>query len=504
MKDKNTLSHIPRMETGDTAGHISRNALSLLSSRIIEYIGLFVFSLYYIPKLGPHQYGVFKYATSFTGFFFILADFGLGMMIIREIARLPFEKRRSLISMGLILKILLSLFTFILIMLLTLIIHKDPLVRSIVYLFGITTIINSMVYFFCGIFQGYEKMHLIAVVRIITTLLICLLGFGALEQGFGITGLAFANIIGNLTGLLVSLVLSRKFWDRLSFRFQGGKVASFLKTAFPFGLFTFFSTIYIQIDNIMIFHIKGEEALGIYGAATRIVIAVCFFTEAFMGTLYPMLSRYFIEDRSKLEKTCQKAFWFLYLTGMPAAIGLWCISRPLIVFLFGQNYEQSGPILSLLSVLIFFRFIGNVPATLLTAINKQVIRMWMVISASALNIVLNLFLIPRYSYYGAAYSTLIVNFLLMIIYYYHGYKSGFKIDKVLFRLIKPTIATGIMFFVLLVSGHFHVILQFFMGIVIYVITLFLLRSFSAEEKALFRQAVRGIVRMVGYPRKKSS
>jgi O-antigen/teichoic acid export membrane protein len=501
MKDKNTLSHTTKIESEDMAGHISRNTLSLLSSRIVEYIGFFVFSLYYIPKLGPRQYGLFKYATSFTGFFFILADFGLGMLIIREIARLDLEKRRRLIGMGLIVKIFLGIFTFGLIMFFSLIIHKDPLVRSIVYLFGITTIINSMVYFFCGVFQGYEKMHLIAVVRIITTIVICLLGLATLEQGFGIMGLAFANIIGNIAGLVISLIFSRKLWDRLTFRMEGSRIAALLKTAFPFGLFTFFSTIYIQIDNIMIYHIKGETDLGIYGAATRIVIAVCFFTEAFMGTLYPMLSRYFIEDRTKLEKTYQRAFWFLYLTGMPAVIGLWCIANPLIIFLFGRTYEESGPILSLLSVLIFFRFIGNVPATLLTAINKQIIRMWMVISASALNIILNLLLIPRYSYYGAAYSTLFVNFLLMIIYYYHGYKSGMKINKMLPRLIKPTIAAGIMFIFLLISGHIHVLIQFSMGIILYIIALFLLGSFNTEEKELFRRAFGGIISMVKDPRK---
>jgi len=501
MKDQNTLSDVPETGDSNTAGHISRNALSLLSSRIFEYIFFFLFSLYYIPKLGPNQYGVFKYATSLTGLFFILADFGLGMMIIREIARLPLDKRPALISLGLFLKILLAFLTFGLIMALSFLIHKDPQVRLIITLFGITTILNSMIHFYCGIFQGYEKMHLIVIVRILTTIAICIPGYAALEKGFGITGLAVANIIGNIAGFLVSLVISGRLWDRLSLRMEWRKAAFLLKVAFPFGVFTLFSTIYIQIDNVMIFHMKGDEALGIYAAATRIVIAVCFFTEAFMGTLYPILSRYFIEDRERLEKTFQRALWFLYITGMPAAIGLWCLAKPLVVFLFGTTYEKSGPVLSLLSVLIFFRFIGNVPATLMTAINRQSIRMWTVISASVLNIVLNLFLIHYYSYYGAAYSSLIVNFLLLFVFYYIGHQSGFRIDRILPRLVKPTFAAGIMLFFLVISAPLHVMVRFCIGITVYGAALLFIRSFNKDEMDLFRKAIAGIVTQFKTPAK---
>ena len=497
MKYRNNLSYVP--ETGDlnTAGNISRNTLNLLSSRIFEYIFLFLFSLYYIPKLGPNQYGVFKYATSLTGLFFILADFGLGMMIIREIARLPLDKRPPLISLVLFLKILLAFLSFGLIMVLALLIHKDPFVRFVIYLFGITTIINSMIHFYCGVFQGYEKMHLIVIVRILTTIAICVPGFVALDRGFGITGLAVANIVGNVCGLLIALIIAGKLFGRLSLRMDWGKASSLLKIAFPFGVFTLFSTIYVQIDNVMIFHIKGDEALGIYAAATRIVIAVCFFTEAFMGTLYPILSRYFIEDRGKMEKTFQRALWFLYITGLPATIGLWCLAKPLVVFLFGETYAQSGPVLSLLSVLIFLRFVGNVPATLLTAINKQIIRMWIVISASVLNMILNLFLIRHYSYYGAAYAALIVNFLLLFVFYYMGHQSGFRIDKILPRLVKPTLATGIMLFFLIISSRMHVIVQFFIGIFVYVAALVFLRSFNNDERELFRKAIAGILMQLG-------
>ncbi|MBN1902626.1 flippase [Candidatus Sumerlaeota bacterium] len=494
MKNRQSYNQALSGESGDTTGLISRNAMSLLSSRIFEYIGLFAFSIYYIPKLGPQQYGLFKYATSFTGFFFNLADFGLGMMIIREIAHLDQEKRKRIIGLGLSLKIFLAFLTFGLILFLSLLIHRDPHVRSIICLLGITTIFNSMVYFFYGVFQGYEKMHLTALVRVLTTALICLAGWGALEQGFGIMGLAVANIIGNAAGVVFSLFFARKLWKGLFIRFERGRIVSLLKTAFPFGLFTFFSVIYIQIDNVMIYHIRGEEDLGIYAAATRIVIAVCFFTEAFMGTLYPMFSRFFIEDRKKLEKTYERAFWFLYITGLPAVIGLWRIANPLIVFLFGQTYEKSGPILSLLSVLIFLRFIDNVPATLLSAIGKQFIRTWMVIGASAMNIILNLFLIPRYSYYGAAYSSLLVNFLLVIIYYCYGYKAGMNINRMIPRIVKPTIATGIMLVFLMMTPQIHVVFRFFLGIIIYALSLILLGSFNSEEKELFRRAIGGIIR----------
>ena len=266
-----------------------------------------------------------------------------------------------------------------------------------------------------------------------------------------------------------------------------------------------FSTIYIQIDNVMIFHIKGDEALGIYAAATRIIIAVCFFTEAFMGTLYPLMSRYFMEDRSKLEKTYQRALWFLYISGLPATLGLWCLSKPLIVFLFGNKYIPSGPVLALLSVLIFFRFLGSVPATLLTAINRQIVRMWTVIIASVLNVILNFILIRSYSYYGAAYASLIVNFILLIVLFYLSHRSGFMIEQILPRLIKPTLAAGIMVFILMMSYRLHVLAQFGIGVITYPAALFGLRSFNPDETALLRKSVVGFLMQLGIcPRKQGN
>jgi|GEM_PF-3388719 len=476
----------------NTTGQISRNTLSLLSARIFEYIGFFFFSLYYIPKLGPSQYGILKYATSLTGLFFILADFGLAMMITRDIARQKKEQRARLIGLGLFLKIILGLFALSCIIVIGLLFQKDPSVRFVVYLFGIAIVFNSLVLYFCGVFQGYEKMQIVAYVRILFTVVVCLLGFFLLESGFGIVGLAFAHITGNAAGVIAAVLFSRKLCGKYTLQMDWLRARSLLKRAFPFGLFALFSTIYLQVDNIMIFHIKGEEALGIYGAATRIIIAVCFFTEAFMGTLYPMLSRFFMQDRKKMIVSFQRAFWFLFITGLPATLGLWRLGKPLVTFLFGVNYHLSGPVLSLLSLLIFFRFIGNVPATLMTAINRQTTRMWLVIGASVLNIGLNLVLIPRYSYMGAAYATITVNVVLMFVYYILAYRAGYSVFSMIPRIIKPGIASVIMLLVLIGIKDIHVLLQFLAGVAVYVFALLLLRSFNLEEKEMLKNAVTGI------------
>jgi O-antigen/teichoic acid export membrane protein len=475
-----------------TAGKIGRNTMSLLSARIFEYLALFIFSLYYIPKLGPSEFGIMKYATSLNGLFFILADFGISMMIIRDIARLSDKERPGIVGLSLFLKFFLSIISIILILLVAILIHKDPHVRYVVCIFGLTTIMNSFVYFFCGVFQGYEKMHLVTVVRVFCTFIICVAGFIVLFFGGDLTGLAICYLIGNFSAFLIAFFLCRKKCCKWNFIFDQKKISDLLIKAFPFGLFTLFGTLYLQIDSIMLFHIRGSGATGIYGAATRIIIAVCFFTEAFMGTLYPILSRYYTGDRVKLQKTYERAFWFLYITGIPATLGLYILAKPLNLFLFRSGYDESGQILAFLSILVLLRFLGNVPATLMTAINKQFARMWLVLCATILNITLNSILIPKYSYFGAAYATVIVNALIMIVYFYLGHKAGYYVSGVFPRLLRPTLAAIFMVISLLLSSGTPVLARVFLGMTVYISAFLLLGSLNKEEKSMVKKALGGI------------
>ena len=278
-------------EISATAGRVARNTVALFGARAFEYLGFFLFAIYCIRKLGVARYGVLKYATSLGGLFFIVADFGLTMMIIRDISRTPRKERPPLVGAGLSVKIPLGIFTLLAMWGITFLIQPDPFVRIVVYIFAITTVVNAFVYYYCGVFQGYEKMHLVAVVRVLYTVAICTLGIIALAGGLGLIGLAGAYMLGNVVGLVASFYLCHKTCGTYPLKMEWLQTRNLIKSALPFGLFALFGTLYLQIDNVMLFQIKGREALGIYGAATRILIAVFFFAVFFFLTTFRRLRR---------------------------------------------------------------------------------------------------------------------------------------------------------------------------------------------------------------------
>ncbi len=93
---------------------IAKNTLVLLISQIINYVLAFFYMIYIARYLGAEGFGILSFALAFTGIFSILADLGLNTLTVREIAR-DTSLTSKYFSNTLIIKIILSTFTFLLI-----------------------------------------------------------------------------------------------------------------------------------------------------------------------------------------------------------------------------------------------------------------------------------------------------------------------------------------------------------------------------------------------------
>ncbi len=196
-------------------------------------------------------------------------------------------------------------------------------------------------------------------------------------------------------------------------------ITSVVKNTWPFGLATFFYLVYYQSDLILIKYMINDAASGIYNVAFTIIMATLLFPGViYQKYLLPKLHRWANHDKEKFYMVYRKGNFIMLIFGITAMLLIWSLSSWAVVFLFGAKYENAIAVLNILAISIPFVFVAHsTGATLVTQsyMKKKVKYMGLV---ALLNIVLNLFLIPKFGITGAAISTVVSNIILLLLYYY--------------------------------------------------------------------------------------
>jgi len=160
-------------------------------------------------------------------------------------------------------------------------------------------------------------------------------------------------------------------------------------------------------DILILGAMAGEEAVGVYGAATRITDLVVFGVTAVTAIASPMLSEAFAAgDRAQLQRVSTYAAWGIAAFCAPLAATLWVFGG-WVMGLFGGGFTAGYPALAILVAgQCVNALTGPVTATL-TMTGHQRQTAWIMGGAMVLSLGLNVVLIPRYGTAGAATATAI-------------------------------------------------------------------------------------------------
>jgi O-antigen/teichoic acid export membrane protein len=200
---------------------------------------------------------------------------------------------------------------------------------------------------------------------------------------------------------LFSVAVVRWRWhDRLAIRLEPAFWRVMLKAGLPLALGFILTTAYAQLDVVLLQLFKGFQPVGWYSAANKYVDAVAWVPQSAMGAVFPALALLSAGGKDRLALASEKSYRMLALLGLPLAAGM-AITADSLVHVTG-GFEQSIPALRILAISVFFIFVNNAFIYTLTAMNRQGDFTRLALFTLALNILLNLLLIPIYGYLGAA------------------------------------------------------------------------------------------------------
>ena len=391
------------------------NFLSLNISSIVNKILHFVLFLVLINYFKPEEYAVYTLAWTQIGLLLPLLDFGTtsyGLVYINDSIE---KKVRELFS----LRFYLSLITFVLTICLA-IIFRYP-----IYIL-IPIILTSFV-IFANMFSGTylilssikQKSYLASLVSMIfqVCLVISLItGVLITKQLMPVFLITFA--LYNLYSL-VNFFLLKKDVGRLSIKINFKQWTIIIKKSFVFLLISLLAGFYSKVDVLILNFIKGKQAVGIYSAGYRFLDALMFIVTAYNVSSMPLFSKLTNEGKKNIFlNKIKKDVILVFSIGMFVALGFYFLGPIILPLVYKNTYFQSIEVLRIIIFALPLILLTSVFLNSIYALGKAKTVIYIFLFQLIFNIVLNLYFIPKYSFFASAYITLLgeaINTLLTLL-----------------------------------------------------------------------------------------
>src|SRR5215469_2953444 len=406
------LSLVSRMARTVQSG-FAKNTLWICLGQICWQCLRAVYFLIIARSLGAEQYGVFVGIVALVAIFSPFSSAGSGSLLIKNVSRDRTVFRvywgnallTHVVSGSLLALVIMTLSRFVM--------PAGTPTLLVVCVLIADLIFSRLLDVSAAAFQAFEMLGVTA--QIYT--------FGGLARLLGAIALVLVVrrptasswavlylIAGALSALIAMLLVNR--------RLGMPKLATHLirpeaREGLYFSCGQATENIYNDIDKTMLTALSALEGAGIYAAAYRIIDA------AFVpinSVLWASYSHFFVKGSAGIDSSSRYAKGLLSRAGLYsicAGMGLF-VFAPLVPHLLGRQYLQTAEALRWLSPILLIRTAHRFLSNSLTGAGFQGLRTAAQGGVAFFNVLLNLWLIPDYSWRGAAWSSLASDALLLV------------------------------------------------------------------------------------------
>lgn len=298
-------------------------------------------------------------------------------------------------------------------------------ITSIIRIFGLTIPFSALMKLTIGSTRGFQQPQSrvfienigLPLARIALVTIVLLLGF----QSVGVSW-AYTGAYGTAAALsLYYLIRYTPLFDRIECRSMHRELLIF---SLPLMITASMYTIFHNIDTFMIGYFAPANLVGTYDVAYRLPfllkITLTAFGFIFMPTISALHSNGNVAEMGQMYRIGTK---WIFLTTLPLALALIFYPTIVITYTFGDEYTAGSVALAILGVGFFGHTVIGLSGEMLTAIGKTRLMMYDSLVVAVVNILLNLYLIPRYWMIGAAIATTVGYVVMDALYVVQLYRE---------------------------------------------------------------------------------
>jgi O-antigen/teichoic acid export membrane protein len=176
------------------------------------------------------------------------------------------------------------------------------------------------------------------------------------------------------------------------------------------------TTVYNDIDKIMLSKLSDLASTGVYAAAYRVIDVSLTPVRSLVSAAYP---QFFQKGVRGMQATYPYALSLIAkasIYGLLTFAGLWIVA-PVLPHILGSKYDDVVPALRWLALIPFLRCFHVFFADALSGAGFQRLRTGIQVVVALINVGLNMVILPRYSWRGAAWTSLGCDGLLVVMFW---------------------------------------------------------------------------------------
>lgn len=468
----------------NTTQRIIKNTMSLFASGLLAPLIALVVVVYLARVLGPGDFGAVNFAIALVAYFTLFTDMGLSYYGARETAR---DREGIRIFMGsvLSLRIFLAVVSFVMLLLFVRFLDKPFEIKLLIIFFGIGLLPSAFLVEWA--YQGMERMEFIGLSRILTRAIYIVLVMMFVRRHdqlylvpcFYVSGVVIINAT-------FFYIFTRKYgFPKINFDTQVWR--KMLKASLPIGISVILVQVIYNIDTVMLGFMKGEEDVGYYSAAYKLIFPSVLAIGAYFDAIYPVTSKYFKTSLEKLKMIQDHSARLMITLALPCAVGGVVMAPSVIGLFYGPQYSRSAIVFQIMIVMVAIICLNTLYARGLWSCNKQGAYLKIVAGQASACVLLNLILIPRMGIVGAAVSKLIAE-MVGLVFYWREFNKVVKVGFAL-HMGRPLLAVVAMGVFLVVVRHLHMLILIVGGVLIYGVFMYLTKGLTKDDIMMLKRAI---------------
>ena len=445
----------------------------------------------------PEGIGAFNFLQSIVAYIVLLTSLGIPMYAVREVARYRDDvHKRNVTTVEItLLSLILCLGGYVLVWILGECVPQIHGQLALFYVLSLTILFTSLgVNWF---YQAVEDFKFITVRALVFRLLAAISLFLFVKTKDDLLAYAFVTVGATVGNNFINFVHLRKYVSLRQLDWGKLRIWRHLRPSLHIFVLNLIISIYVNLNTVMLGFMQGDSAVGFYTAGNKISHVALTVVSSLGVVILPRCAN--LVERDQMEEfaaVTRKSYRFVTALSLPMTIGLMLLAVPVIALFCGQEFSDAVPVLYWTAPIIVFIGLSNVfGIQILYPQGQENLVIWSTVGGAVFNFLLNLWLIPVWSYTGAAISTFVAELVVLLIQVIWGRRY------IPFRMFDRShlhyvVSSGIMVVCLIPLFHFItnawllLIVAAILGGIVYAAVLWLCKD------ALFKEMVQYAVRFI--------
>jgi O-antigen/teichoic acid export membrane protein len=279
--------------------------------------------------------------------------------------------------------------------------------RRAVYVLTLALLLESVTRTLVSVFNAFERGGLIATAIVVQRISTAALGIAALAAGGGVVAVCVAYLVGVTLRLGLALRQLRRHIGLPPMTFPREGRAELRSRSAPFAVQDVFQLVLGKVDVVILSLMASDSVVGIYGAAYRLLEATGFLTTSMVGAFSAQYTYLGPDTRPTVRGVFQRSLKLSLSVLVPCAVTFAVLATPLCRLFFGAEFEDAADPLRILAPVVVLYGLVVLSTSLIVSRRSPMAIVPTIGAVAALNVALNLVLIPEYEDTGAATAMLL-------------------------------------------------------------------------------------------------